>query len=49
LQSIDITHPSAEKLQAAYTSIGLKGISISEAPARIKATLKTPKGIVVLE
>ena len=49
LQSIDITHPIAEKLQAAYTSIGLKGISISEGPARIKATLKTPKGIVVLE
>jgi hypothetical protein len=49
LQSIDITHPSAEKLQAAYTSIGLEGISISEGPARIKATLKTPKGIVVLE
>ena len=49
LQSIDITHPSAEKLQAAYTSIGLNGISISEGPANIKATLKTPKGIVVLE
>ena len=49
LQSIDITHPSAEKLQAAYTSIGLNGISISEGPANIKATLKTPKWIVVLE
>jgi len=49
LQSIDITHPSAEKLQAAYASIGLNGISISEGPANIKATLKTPKGIVVLE
>jgi hypothetical protein len=49
LQSIDITHPSAKKLQAAYTSIGLNGISISEGPANIKATLKTPKGIVVLE
>ena len=49
LQSIDITHPSAEKLQAAYASIGLNGISISEGPAHIKATLKTPKGIVVLE
>jgi len=48
LQSIDITHPSAEKLQAAYASIGLTGISISEGPANIKATLKTPKGIVVL-
>jgi hypothetical protein len=49
LQSIDITHPSAEKLQAAYASIGLNGISISEGSANIKATLKTPKGIVVLE
>ena len=49
LQSIDITHPSAEKLQTAYASIGLNGISISEGPASIKATLKTPKGIVVLE
>jgi len=49
LQSIDITHPSAEKLQTAYASIGLNGISISEGPANIKATLKTPKGIVVLE
>ena len=49
LQSIDITHPSAEKLQAAYASIGLSGISIYEGPASIKATLKTPKGMVVLE
>ena len=49
LQSINITHPSAEKLQAAYASIGLNGISISEGLASIKATLKTPKGIVVLE
>jgi len=49
LQSIDITHPSAEKLQTAYASIGLNGISISEGPANIKATLKTPKGIVVIE
>ena len=49
LQNIDITHPSAEKLQTAYASIGLNGISISEGPANIKATLKTPKGIVVLE
>jgi hypothetical protein len=49
LQSIDISHPSAEKLQTAYASIGLSGISIYEGPASIKATLKTPKGIVVLE
>ncbi len=48
LQSIAITHPSAEKLQAAYASIGLTGVSISEGPANIKATFKTPKGIVVI-
>jgi hypothetical protein len=49
LQSINITHPSAAKLQAAYASMGLIGISTLEGPASIKATLKTPKGIVVLE
>jgi hypothetical protein len=49
LQSLDINHPSAEKLQAAYASMGLRGISISDEPASIKATLKTPKGIVVLQ
>jgi hypothetical protein len=49
LQSISIAHPSADKLQAAYASIGLNGIAISEGPANIKATLQTPKGVVVLE
>jgi hypothetical protein len=49
LQSVDITHPSADKLQAAYASIGLSGISISNGPANLKATLKTPNGVVVLE
>lgn len=49
LQSIDITHPSADKLKAAYASIDLKSVGISEGPANIKATLQTPKGVVVLE
>jgi hypothetical protein len=49
LQSISITHPSADKLQAAYASIGLNGVTISSGPANIKATLQTPKGVVVLE
>jgi hypothetical protein len=49
LQSMDITHPSDEKLRTAYASIGLQGISISNGPANMKATLQTPKGIVVLE
>jgi hypothetical protein len=46
---MEITHPSAAKLQAAYASIGLNGISISDGSANLKATLQTPKGIVVLE
>ena len=49
LQSIAVTHPTASKLQAAYDAIGLSGISIEEGPANLRATLKTPKGLVTLE
>jgi len=38
LQSLAITHPGADKLQAAFDALGLTGV----------ATLKTPKGTVVL-
>lgn len=48
LDHIAITHPSAAKLQAAYAAIGLEGIPISEGPANLSATLKTPKGLVTL-
>ena len=49
LDSIAISHPSATKLQAAYAAIGLDGIPITEGPANLSATLKTPKGLVTLE
>ena len=49
LDSVSVTHPSAEKLHAAYAAIGLEGIRISEGPANLRATLKTPKGLVSLE
>ena len=49
LQSIEIRHPSADKLTAAYAAIKLEGISTEEGPANITATFKTPKGLVVLE
>lgn len=49
LQSIAITSPAAAKLQAAYAAMGLSGVAITEGPANLIATLKTPKGIVVLQ
>lgn len=49
LQSLAVTHPSADKLQAAYEAIGLTGLAIETGPANLVATLKTPKGTVVLQ
>jgi len=49
LQSIEVAHPNAGKLQAAYEAIGLTGIVVEAGPANIKATLHTPKGVVRLE
>jgi hypothetical protein len=48
LDSIAVSHPSAAKLQAAYSAIGLDGIPIAEGAANLSATLKTPKGLVTL-
>lgn len=48
LQSLAVTHPSADKLQAAYEAIGLAGVTLASGPADLVATLKTPKGTVVL-
>jgi hypothetical protein len=49
LQSVAVTHPSAAKLQAAYEAIGLEGVSVSDGPANLVATLQTPKGLVQLQ
>ena len=48
LQRIAVTHPSADKLQAAYEAMGLTGITLETGPANITATLHTPKGVVEL-
>ncbi len=48
LDSITIRHPSAAKLQAAYAALGLESVTITEGPANLSATLKTPKGLVTL-
>jgi len=49
LHSISVTHPSADKLQAAYDAIGLTGITLETGPANLSVTLHTPKGPVTLQ
>jgi Glyoxalase-like domain len=49
LQSVAVTSPTPEKLQAAYDAIGLAGVTLSEGDANITVTLKTPKGLVELQ
>ena len=49
LHSVSVTHPSADKLQAAYAAIGLAGIEVSTGPANLSATLHTPRGSVTLQ
>jgi hypothetical protein len=49
LQSLEVIHPSAAKLQAAYDAIELNRVTVTEGAANLKATLQTPKGVVVLE
>ena len=49
LHSIRVTHPSADKLQAAYDAIGLTGVALETGPANISVTLHTPKGPVTLQ
>jgi hypothetical protein len=49
LSGITVTHPAADKLQAAYEAVGLAGIPILVGTANISATLRTPKGVVELK
>ncbi len=49
LQSVAVTSPTPEKLQAAYDAIGLAGVTVSAGEANITVTLKTPKGLVELQ
>ena len=48
LQSVQMIHPHADALQAAYQSIGLAQTTVKARPARITAVLQTPKGLVRL-
>jgi Glyoxalase-like domain len=49
LQSVAVSSPTPEKLQAAYDAIGLAGVAVSAGDANITVTLKTPKGVVTLQ
>lgn len=49
LHSLAVHHPSAAKLQTAYESVGLAGVTVEAGPANLVATLQTPKGRVQLE
>ncbi len=48
LQHIAVSHPSADKLQAAYAALGLEGIALTAGPADMLLALRTPKGVVEL-
>jgi hypothetical protein len=49
LQAMAVSHPSADKLAAAYEAIGLAGIAMQTGPANLRVELRTPKGLVTLE
>ena len=49
LQSVAVTSLSTDKLQAAYTAIGLSGVTVSEGEPNLTVTLRTPKGVVTLQ
>lgn len=48
LQSLTALHPEATRLQAAFTAIGLAGITLRTGPVELVATLRSPRGEVVL-
>jgi len=49
LQSLAVSHPSADKLAAAYAAIELQGVALQAGPANITVELRTPKGVVTLQ
>jgi hypothetical protein len=49
LQSLRVSHPRLPDLQAAHAAIGLQGVDAEQGPPNLKATLLTPKGLVVIE
>jgi hypothetical protein len=48
LQALQVSHPQASALHAAYLSLGFVPTRIEDAPARLSAVLQTPLGTVAL-
>ena len=48
LQALEVCHPQADLLRAAYRAVDLSGVGIRQGPAHLVATLQTPKGTVQL-
>ena len=46
LQGLQVSHPQADALAAAYRVIGLAGIAVHSGPACLSAQLLTPKGLL---
>jgi hypothetical protein len=49
LEALQISHPRADKLQAAHAAIGLTGLDVVQGPPHLIATLQTPRGRVRLD
>ncbi|MDO9359696.1 MAG: VOC family protein [Polaromonas sp.] len=49
LESLHVSHPRPEKLQAACAAIGLAGVDVVAGTPNLVATLQTPRGRVTLE
>lgn len=48
LQHLQLQHPQVEVLREACLTMGLDGLDLRQGPARLAATLSTPKGLVEL-
>jgi hypothetical protein len=48
LHSLRVQHPQAAALTAAYQVLGLSAVTVDTGPARLSATLQTPKGLITL-
>ncbi|TAG33908.1 MAG: VOC family protein [Polaromonas sp.] len=48
LEALQVCHPQAHLLRAAYQALDLAGVGIHPGPAHLVATLQTPKGVVQL-
>ncbi|MCY7317714.1 MAG: VOC family protein [Ramlibacter sp.] len=49
LLAVAASHPRPDALRAAYEAIGLEGVTLQAGPPNLSATLRTPRGEVILE